>query len=121
MIGAAFALLTCVSTGAHLNGVHIACRWMEKEYGHHVAQSLPQESDTGASAKKIMEEGNLQQYTLQEVSFFGLHCHFVTDSPVCGLGGIVVLALPNLWDCLLLPVTFCENAAKNLLQITLVK
>lgn len=61
----------------HLSGVHIAFRWMEKEYGHHVAQSLPQESDTGASAKKIMEEGNLQQYTLQEVSHFGLYPRFV--------------------------------------------
>ena len=45
----------------------IVSRWMEKEYGHHVAASLPAESDTGLSAKKIMEEGNLPTFTLQEV------------------------------------------------------
>ena len=44
-----------------------ACRWMEREYGHHVAQSLPQDSDTGASAKKIMDEGALPAYTLEQV------------------------------------------------------
>ena len=51
----------------------IASRWMEKEYGHHVAASLPAESDTGLSAKKIMEEGNLPTFTLQEVRFVHLH------------------------------------------------
>ena len=45
-----------------------ARRWMEKEYGHHVAASLPADSDTGMSAKKIMEEGNLPAFTLQDVS-----------------------------------------------------
>ena len=40
---------------------------MEAQYGHHVAQSLPQESDTGASAKAIMDEGALPAYTLEQV------------------------------------------------------
>ena len=48
-------------------------RWMEKQYGHHVAASLPAESDTGLSAKKIMEEGNLPTFTLQEVSPYCSH------------------------------------------------
>ena len=43
---------------------------MEKEYGHHVAASLPAESDTGLSAKKIMEEGNLPTFSLQQVRLF---------------------------------------------------
>lgn len=33
-----------------------------------MAASLPAESDTGLSAKKIMEEGNLPTFTLQDVS-----------------------------------------------------
>jgi hypothetical protein len=41
-------------------------RWMEREYGHHVAQSLPAESDTGLSAKKIMEEASLPSFTLEQ-------------------------------------------------------
>ena len=40
---------------------------MEKQYGHHVAASLPAESDTGASAKAIMDEGALPAYTLEQV------------------------------------------------------
>ena len=56
---------------------------MEKQYGHHVAASLPAESDTGLSAKKIMEEGNLPTFTTQEVSPYyphhlpdmAHHCH----------------------------------------------
>lgn len=44
-------------------------RWMEREMGHHVAQSLPTESDTGLSAKKLMDEGTLPAYTLEEVRF----------------------------------------------------
>ena len=46
------------------------CRWMEREYGHHVAQSLPAESDTGASAKKLMDEGSLPAFTLEDVRLF---------------------------------------------------
>jgi hypothetical protein len=43
---------------------------MEKQYGHHVAASLPAESDTGASAKAIMDEGALPAYTLEQVRAF---------------------------------------------------
>ena len=32
-----------------------------------MAASLPAESDTGLSAKKIMEEGNLPTFSLKEV------------------------------------------------------
>ena len=49
-------------------------RWMEKQYGHHVAASLPAESDTGASAKAIMDEGALPAYTLEQVR--GIPCCF---------------------------------------------
>ena len=35
--------------------------------GHHVAQSLPTESDTGMSAKKLMDEGALPAFTLEQV------------------------------------------------------
>lgn len=35
--------------------------------GHHVAQSLPNESDTGMSAKKLMDEGALPAFTLEQV------------------------------------------------------
>ncbi len=42
-------------------------RWMEREMGHHIAQSLPTESDTGLSAKKLMDEGALPAYTLEQV------------------------------------------------------
>ena len=35
-----------------------------------MAASLPADSDTGLSAKKIMEEGNLPTFTLQEVNHF---------------------------------------------------
>ena len=48
---------------------------MEKEYGHHVAASLPADSDTGLSAKKIMEEGNLPTFTLQEVKRYPIAHH----------------------------------------------
>ncbi|KAK9903477.1 hypothetical protein WJX75_006549 [Coccomyxa subellipsoidea] len=41
--------------------------WMEREMGHHVAQSLPTESDTGMSAKKLMDEGALPAFTLEQV------------------------------------------------------
>lgn len=52
-------------------------RWMEKQYGHHVAASQPSDSDTGMSAKKIMEEGNLKTFTLQEVCAAHTHAAFV--------------------------------------------
>ena len=35
-----------------------------------MAASLPAESDTGLSAKKIMEEGNLPTFSLKEVRLF---------------------------------------------------
>ncbi len=44
-----------------------------------MAASLPAESDTGLSAKKIMEEGNLPTFTLQDVS------HVLTSSEVLSL------------------------------------
>jgi hypothetical protein len=50
---------------------------MEKHYGHHVAASLPAESDTGLSAKKIMEEGNLPTFTIQEVIPY--HSYHLSD------------------------------------------
>ena len=43
--------------------------------GHHVAQSLPTESDTGLSAKKLMDEGTLPAYTLEEVRSLTSNLH----------------------------------------------
>ena len=64
------AMHACAGPGRFLNRSNAAPRnrrWMEREYGHHVAQSLPQDSDTGASAKKIMDEGALPAYSLEQV------------------------------------------------------
>ena len=63
---------------------------MEKQYGHHVAASLPAESDTGLSAKKIMEEGNLPTFTLQEVSPY-YSCH---------LSDMLTIPMPTCPSCL---------------------
>lgn len=49
--------------------------------GHHVAQSLPTESDTGLSAKKLMDEGTLQAYTLEEVRRMRSAAGLLTTAP----------------------------------------
>lgn len=66
-------------------GIVLAFRWMEKDYGHHVAASLPAESDTGLSAKKIMEEGNLPTFTLQEVNQHSIPTPAFVNVRYCGL------------------------------------